>query len=419
MLLQLPADTGTASRDQVIGSGTVLLALLSADALAWTKFRRQSDRPIPRFPTERVGWTVIGLVAMVMAATVLSLASMPRVPIIVALTENLGTVGYSRAREAALKLGESVQWLGPLCAISLAIAAPIAVLMLWIRRHAVAATALFLWCICYGLSTTARLPSIMLVIVVGVGWSMVSRKASRWCLAIAVVGIVVASTIVGLLVTEPSPMFSPDVIKASRDTAFHVEVGDRLFPASIADRHRVWSIMPLEARQMPRALTAFMEASVYRALFTPADVSIRWYQYFSMSERRLGLASVALRPSNQSVPSRVVGEWAFRDRFPKLYLDSANAYASLDADAYARGGLWAACLGGVILAGVRASLIALQAKSADARICYGVGIGLLFLLPAQASLQAILVIHGLGVLVTLSALQAIGYCRSKGERCIN
>jgi hypothetical protein len=73
----------------------------------------------------------------------------------------------------------------------------------------------------------------------------------------------------------------------------------------------------------------------------------------------------------------------------------------------------------VILAGVRASLIALQAKSADARICYGVGIGLLFLLPAQASLQAILVIHGIGVLVMLSALQAIGYCRSKGERCIN
>ena len=170
---------------------------------------------------------------------------------------------------------------------------------------------------------------------------------------------------------------------------------------------------------MTSPMAGYLDRLAYRAFFTPADVSIRWYQYFSLPERRLGIASIVRRPTDEGRPSRVIGHWAYRDRFSTLYLDSVNAYASLDADAYARAGLPATLAAGVILAGLRTSLLALQAGCTDARICYGVGIGLLLLLPVQASLQAIVVVHGLGVLVVLSGLRAMGYWNEGVAPCSN
>lgn len=406
-VVQLPGTGSGASRDQLVASSAILLLLLASDAAAWLRLRRMPVRfASDRRPSLGKGW-VIALAAVVIVSTGLSVATMPQIPVLVALSGQPGAPGaYSEAREAAIKLGVTAPWLGPVCAISVSLLAPVAVLSMWSLRWRIAAIGLAAWAIAYGLSTTAWFPSILLAFGLVIGWSAASPRMSGIARAAAAVGVLVAAASLVTVVAAPSPMFMPEVVERSRDRAFVLDSGDSSYPASIADRHRVWSATPIDRRPEAGPVVRRLDRLLYRAFFTPADVSIRWYQYFRPTERRLGLLSVVDRPPDAARPSRAIGLWAYRDRFPTLYLDSVNAYASLDADAYARAGLPAALAAGVGLALARVSLLGLQGRSTVARIGYGVGIALLLLLPAQASLQAILVIHGLGVLACASAYVA-------------
>jgi hypothetical protein len=404
MLMQLPNYGSRASIDQLIASGTTLLLLLMADCIAWARLPRCMDGGMPgRISTPSKGWAV-ALAAIVLASTIASLLLMPRIPLLVALAGQPGTYsGSSEAREVALKLGPGVKWLAPACAISIGLLAPISVLSLWMLRYRITATAMMLWSLAYAVSTTAKFPAILLMFGLAMGCSGVSRRAAKAVLFTMSLGLIAAATCLMIVTAAPSPMFAPEVIHRSQDRSFSIESRYETFPASIADRHRVWSMMSPEDRPESAPLTALLDRLLYRALFTPADVSIRWFEYYCPPDQRLGLLSLIDRPAESMRPSRIIGHWAYRDRFPTLYLDSANAYASLDADAYARGGLLGAVFAASLLAVVRLMLLPLRGGSFESRICYGVSVSLLFLLPAQASLQAILVIYGLGLLVLLSA----------------
>jgi hypothetical protein len=100
-------------------------------------------------------------------------------------------------------------------------------------------------------------------------------------------------------------------------------------------------------------------------------------------------------------PSQRVGNWSYTSRFPKSYSETVHAYASIDADAYARLGTVGILIAGVLVFVIRFLMKVLLVNTSISRILYSLGIVMLALLLPIASVQAILIAHGLVVILLL------------------
>jgi len=143
---------------------------------------------------------------------------------------------------------------------------------------------------------------------------------------------------------------------------------------------------------------------IYRVLWVPHEVSYYWYKYFPQNnEGYLGLSDYLPSARNESFvhPANKVGRWAYYERFPDQYLKSVYAYSSVDADAYARGGLWGLCIVSIMVFFMRIGLLGCT-TSPFGRTLYGLGLCQLSVLPAQASVAAILVAQGFFVILGLA-----------------
>lgn len=145
----------------------------------------------------------------------------------------------------------------------------------------------------------------------------------------------------------------------------------------------------------------------YRVFLGPADVSSRWYQFYpAYSAGFAGLQG--LTPANKDHaemhPARRLGKWAYAERFPDKYLETVQAYASVDADAYARFGVVGVIAAGVILVVLRLLLKVFRGESHLSETLYVIGLVLYGLLWPMASLQAALVANGLGVVLGMMSL---------------
>ncbi|MCL6590482.1 MAG: hypothetical protein K6U80_11055 [Firmicutes bacterium] len=148
---------------------------------------------------------------------------------------------------------------------------------------------------------------------------------------------------------------------------------------------------------------------VYRVFLGPVDVSCRWYQYYpKYSQGYYGVADLFKRDSGYVPPSRKLALWAYTQKFPWKYLDSANAYASLDADGYARLGFIGILVAAFILLGFRIIFKVLLVDTMLSKILYGIGVTLLAILPVQAGIQAILIAHGVLMISLLMMLPRFG-----------
>ncbi len=149
----------------------------------------------------------------------------------------------------------------------------------------------------------------------------------------------------------------------------------------------------------------------YRLFLGPTDVSSRWYQYYpSISGHFIGLEGLPFSGKKASKSAaQSVGTWAYRDRFPKKYLDSVSAYASIDADAYARFGLIGIVMAGVLVVLIRLSLKWLLLDSVTSNMLYSIGVVSMALLLPIASLQAILIPNGVFIVLSLMILYKISY----------
>jgi hypothetical protein len=134
---------------------------------------------------------------------------------------------------------------------------------------------------------------------------------------------------------------------------------------------------------------------VYRVWLTPADVSNRWFQFFSTFS--IGFANFwpFNRQSDIFTPAQSVGRWAFKDKFPDRYLDTVSANASFDADAFSRFGIFGVIIGALILAFFRYLSSALITKNPFSLLSYCIILSMLTILPFISSLQAIIGSHGL------------------------
>lgn len=156
----------------------------------------------------------------------------------------------------------------------------------------------------------------------------------------------------------------------------------------------------------------------YRVFLGPADVSSRWYQFYpAYSAGFVGLQGLTLANKDHAEmhPARRLGKWAYAERFPDKYFETVQAYASVDADAYARFGVVGVIAAGVILVVLRLMLKVFRGTSHLSETLYVIGLVLYGLLWPMASLQAVFVSNGLVVVLGMMFVIWRGSgCKFKG-----
>lgn len=167
--------------------------------------------------------------------------------------------------------------------------------------------------------------------------------------------------------------------------------------ATMGDHYR----LPLYRNIDRPTLVRLYDYGTYRMIITPVDVSYRWYQYFKETENRISFASILppLRDADFIHPARQVTLFAYQSRFPQEY--NGFAYGSIDADAFARKGLWGVALISFLLMIVRLIPSYFHSNHAYSEIYNLMIIALLVILMPSASLHAILVAHGVGVICAI------------------
>lgn len=158
-----------------------------------------------------------------------------------------------------------------------------------------------------------------------------------------------------------------------------------------------------------RAALPFAHAAdylLYRVIFTPVEVSSRWYEYFNRyPPERAGLERFITdsKSGDRIHPAQLIGIEQYHSRFPEKYPVETYAYASFDADAYARWGLSGLLVVLVLYAVLRLSIAVVDPPtSAAGGAFYAPGLVLLAALPATASMQAIVAAHGFPFLILLA-----------------
>lgn len=161
---------------------------------------------------------------------------------------------------------------------------------------------------------------------------------------------------------------------------------------------------------------------VYRILLTPAEVSGRWYEYFALyppGKIQFGRRIHDSRSGEVKHPALAVADWAFIEPFPREFTANlAYAYASIDADAFGRYGVWGVALVLLMYALIRLVSVVCHDMQAPTRgVYYLIVTALLAMLPSSASIQAMALPQGLapvlGIMVLLyvwkrrTAIQAV------------
>ena len=343
--------------------------------------------------------------AVICLTTATHLALMPKIPLLMIVNpiscDNL-PFQIAKARAEATKLLPYGSWIDYICTWSLIIFAPVSILLWYRLKHYWTALLSFLWISFYAVSTTAKFPVVICTASILLCLCPASSFLKRQIQRLVIACILLIFLVVALLVYTSSPMLNSNSVYLPSSVA--IANNDPRTHITIADKHRIWSAASNEKRQKVTPTVAKTEALIYRIIFGPSDVSIRWYQYFTTVKPPLGFASTILRPLPENRPSRLVANWAYVERFPSLYLPFANANASFDADAYSRAGGLGAALAMCLVLAARLCIMTLRSVGTFGLSLYCLGIVLLSLLPFQASLQAILFVYGLWMIIGFALL---------------
>ena len=183
-----------------------------------------------------------------------------------------------------------------------------------------------LWFFVYAISSTAKSPAIsyLLVILTCIVIFKLSFRGIK-ALFLVVFTVLLVSNLVGIFAVSPS-----DGVKTFTKSSPFVAFGET--PADVLrDKGYFLTTSPKE----------FTHYILYRTIYIPIEVSNRWYTYYS-NEAIVSRDFFDVMTLNE-IPkaSNVVGVWAYYERFPKSYAKFLNANASIDAEAFSFGPVWA------------------------------------------------------------------------------
>lgn len=257
--------------------------------------------------------------------------------------------------------------------------------------------ALFFICVC--LYTVMDLSKCSIVLFIAslmfiLLWRFPFRKRLYVYISMLLIFILMGITVGVFSLGNPKENFDATHIKTSQTGELRgqtqQEVAQNL-PLTYGDRHR------LKPDVVSKDFNYFLDYILYRVFLVPAEVSSKWYQFYSQpSESFSGLDGLlpGTRGPGYVHPARRVGNWAYTKRFPEKYLDTVHAYASIDADAYGRFGIFGIIVVGLLVVFMRIIFKYLRNNTPLALIMYPMSVMCLSMLLPMASIQAILVAHG-------------------------
>lgn len=289
-----------------------------------------------------------------------------------------------------------------------------AMLLFFAYRYRACGVMLLAWIGLYSVAGTAKSPLAMVLVVTLLGILILARMDIRR----KMMRVLMVGGLAGLALLAALDMSGPDggilknlpqkyaIAKADADTqrTLKPDLGDYVRVAHAPGETRPW-------------FWRKVDYALYRIFFTPIEVSGRWYEYFyhypTLPPHNTRLIHDS-RTNQMIHPANAVGRWAYFERFPNNYTQEVYAYASVDADARGRYGAIGILLCGVILVGLRLWLAAFNDIGGMTRgAFYAAGLGLISYLPSSASIQAIVIPQGLGVLAGLLLLLHVAEKRRK------
>ena len=136
---------------------------------------------------------------------------------------------------------------------------------------------------------------------------------------------------------------------------------------------------------------------IYRAFFVPVEVSNNWYWYYLDKPKGLQSWRDRLKEDSKGL-SREIGLNIYQQNDPQHYSDTTNANAGVDADAFARFGIMGIVLAGVAVLMIR--FVSLGGKQSEITWSASmITVGIMSILPLQASIQAVVGAHGIFILI--------------------
>ncbi len=152
----------------------------------------------------------------------------------------------------------------------------------------------------------------------------------------------------------------------------------------------------------------------YRLILTPIEVSYYWYDFTLLNSIDNRPISNLFDRKNESKLSNKIGLKYFVEPFPDSYSSTINANASIDADAFSFHRFYSVIFVALIYSFIRVFIGIMSVHPRPSiRILSGLGLSKLILLPFSAGLQAILVPHGLALIIILILLLNSNYANSK------
>ncbi len=414
LIFQYPEFHPTGRGVQLVLVGAIAVLLFLADFLCYSRAADWSLQPAIHRGSSGPWLAVIALCFLLPAG--LHLYLMPKIPLMVAVLDGEATQSYlMQLRHNSAKLLDIPPLVKYVFNWTLSVFAPIYVVVAFFTGRRMLGAAGLLVAGLYAAATLAKLPLILLVVTCLVA-SCVMPTRLRRVLSLGLVAFVVACTVlIGVLLLSDSMNFMKIRPTHAQTPEFAQMKADD--PRQALTYGDVLRLEPEGASQKRSKMLNVVEYVLYRAWLTPADVSNRWYQYFTYVRKEpLGLEGlVPAQHGTVAAPSREVGLWAYQARFPQKYLESVSAYASFDADAFAHGGPWGVLLATLLLLGARIGASFLLTSHPVSLAGYGVLLCSLAILPSSASFQAMFGGHGLFIVLAGLVLVRMLALRGRGS----
>lgn len=321
----------------------------------------------------------------------------------------------ARMRESSSKLLNVPPWFIYLCQAGITLS-PVIVGLFFVRRQWLAMLIFLIFSLLYSRLTLAHGPILMLVVMyvvfIWIGISVKWPFLRKWIgITSSVMAFVFLIYALAFLRSNPQSIFQ---LMNKRSQA------DKLNGQSSLPLQRGKLTMSIGdyACRMPKKdiksddgsnLTSLNKIQyeinylAYRVFLGPSDVSHRWYTFFpDVYGSHIGL--FGLTPGSRKLPdfqhpANMVGRWAYQNRFPEHYGPSIMAYASVDADAWARFGIFGILGISFLVALIRISIKYFRDIGLLQKFLYYASLVVLAMNLSSGSIQAILVAQGLGVIL--------------------
>lgn len=280
---------------------------------------------------------------------------------------------------------------------------------LMITKRFYSMVALFAACTFYLVASTAKMPfMIFFCVFLLVAIHIIYPKQKNAILSIGILAIVVTVVLGGLLRAPLPHSYVKFAYEGeTKGCEIYIDQAETFcdMDATLGDYYRLPAYRKLTRPYFVR----LYDYSTYRMLVTPVDMNYRWYEYFSGEGKFMGFASIIppWRQPGYVHPARQVAAFALESRFPNEYA-TAYAYAGIDADAFARGGLVGVFIVSLLLFLVRFCPAVMHAGHAFSEIYRLMVIGMLIILLPSSSLHAILIAHGL--IIITGIICAFKFC---------